>query len=128
MELLKVGMELELIDDLDCGMRVINQGEVFQVQNITGDKISLVNNSIGIGVFDTSEISKYFKRHINNINTSEDVKRVIFNDRVTVVILHSGAKGISKCLEEDEYNKETGYRIAYLKAKIKEMKKELKRY
>ena len=81
-----------------------------------------------LGVFNASEISKYFKRHIDNININEDVKRVIFNDRVTVVILNSGVKGIAKCLEEDKYNKETGYRIAYLKAKIKEMKKELKRY
>ena len=49
MELSKVGMELELIEDLDCGINVINQGEIFKIQNITGDKISLINNKIGVG-------------------------------------------------------------------------------
>lgn len=128
MELLKIGMALELKEDLDCGIKVINKGEVFEVQNMSGDKISLINNNIGVGVFDTLEISKYFKKHISNINADKDVKKVIFNDKVTVVILNSGVKGISKCLKEDKYNKETGYRIAYIKAKIKEMQKELKRY
>lgn len=125
---LKVGMELELIKDLDCGIRVIEKGEVFRVQHISANKVSLINNEIGVGVFELEEVKEYFKEHIEEIKTDEDVKRVIYSDRVTVVILNNGIKGIAKCLEEDEYDKKVGYRIAYLKAKVKEMNKELKRY
>ena len=125
---LKVGMELELIKDLDCGIRVIEKGEVFRVQHISANKVSLINNEIGVGVFELEEVKEYFKEYIEEIKTDEDVKRVIYSDRVTVVILNSGIKGIAKCLEEDEYDKKVGYRIAYLKAKIKEMNKELRSY
>lgn len=125
---LKVGMKLELIKDLDCGIRVIEKGEVFRVQHISVNKVSLINNEIGVGVFELEEVKEYFKEHIEEIKTDEDVKRVIYSDKVTVVILNNGIKGIAKCLEEDEYDKKVGYRIAYLKAKVKEMNKELKRY
>lgn len=125
---LKVGMELELIKDLDCGIRVIEKGEVFRIQHISANKVSLINNEIGVGVFELEEVKEYFKEYIEEVKTDEDVKRVIYSDRVTVVILNSGIKGIAKCLEEDEYDKKVGYRIAYLKAKIKEMNKELKSY
>lgn len=125
---LKVGMELELIKDLNCGIRVIEKGEVFRVQHISANKVSLINNEIGVGVFELEEVKEYFKEHIKEIKTDEDVKRVIYSDKVTVVILNNGIKGIAKCLEEDEYDKKVGYRIAYLKAKVKEMNKELKRY
>lgn len=125
---LKVGMKLELIKNLDCGIRVIEKGEVFRVQHISANKVSLINNEIGVGVFELEEVKEYFKEHIEEIKTDEDVKRVIYSDKVTVVILNSGIKGIAKCLEEDEYDKKIGYRIAYLKAKIKEMNKELKSY
>lgn len=125
---LKVGMKLELIKDLDCGIRVIEKGEVFRVQHISANKVSLINNEIGVGVFELEEVKEYFKEHIEEIKTDEDVKRVIYSDKVTVVILNNGIKGIAKCLEEDEYDKKVGYRIAHLKAKVKEMNKELKRY
>lgn len=125
---LKVGMELELIKNLDCGIRVIEKGEIFRVQHISANKVSLINNEIGVGVFELEEVKEYFKEHIEEIKTDEDVKRVIYSDKVTVVILNSGIKGIAKYLEEDEYDKKVGYRIAYLKAKIKEMNKELKSY
>ena len=125
---LKVGMKLELIKNLDCGIRVIEKGEVFRVQHISANKVSLINNEIGVGVFELEEVKEYFKEYIEEIKTDEDVKRVIYSDKVTVVILNSGIKGIAKCLDEDEYDKKVGYRIAYLKAKIKEMNKELKSY
>lgn len=125
---LKVGMKLELIKDLDCGIRVIEKGEIFRIQHISANKVSLINDGIGVGVFELEEVKEYFKEYIEEIKTDEDVKRVIYSNKVTVVILNSGIKGIAKCLEEDEYDKKTGYRIAYLKAKIKEMNKELKSY
>lgn len=128
---LKVGMELELIKDLDCGVRVIEKGEVFRVQHISVNsvsKVSIINDRIGVGVFELEEIKEYFKEYKEEIKVDEDVRKVIYSDKVTVVILNSGIKGIAKCLEEDEYDKKTGYRIAYLKAKVKEMNKELKSY
>lgn len=121
-------MKLELIKDLDCGIRVIEKGEIFRIQHISANKVSLINDGIGVGVFELEEVKEYFKEYIEEIKTDEDVKRVIYSNKVTVVILNSGIKGIAKCLEEDEYDKKTGYRIAYLKAKIKEMNKELKSY
>ena len=124
---LEVGMKLELIKDLDCGITVIAAGELFEIKSIL-NKVSLMNPRIGVGVFDVEEVREYFKEHVEEIKTDEDVKRIIYSDKVTVVILNSGIKGISKCLENDTYNKEIGYRVAYLKAKIKEFNKELKRY
>lgn len=71
---LKVGMELELIKDLDCGIRVIDKGEVFRVQHISANKVSLINNEIGVGVFELEEVKEYFKEHIEEIKTDEDIK------------------------------------------------------
>nr|DAX85836.1 MAG TPA: hypothetical protein [Caudoviricetes sp.] len=124
---LEVGMKLELIKDLDCGITVIAAGELFEIKSIL-NKVSLMNPRIGVGVFDVEEVREYFKEHVEEIKTDEDVKRIIYSDKVTVVILNSGIKGVAKCLENDTYNKEIGYRVAYLKAKIKEFNKELKRY
>lgn len=126
---LKVGMVLELTKDLDCGVKIIDKGEKFEVNKINDNgQIVLRNNVIGIGVFNELEIEEYFKEYIKEIKQDNDVQRVIYSNNVTVVILKSGVKGISKCLEGDVYNEEVGYRVAYLKAKIKEMSKELKKY
>lgn len=126
---LKVGMVLELTKDLDCGVKIIDKGEKFEVNKINDNgQIVLRNNVIGIGVFNELEIEEYFKEYIKEVKQDNDVQRVIYSNSVTVVILKSGIKGISKCLEGDVYNEEVGYRVAYLKAKIKEMKKELKKY
>ena len=126
---LKVGMVLELTKDLDCGVKIIDKGEKFEVNKINDNgQIVLRNNVIGIGVFNKLEIEEYFKEYIKEVKQDNDVQRVIYSNNVTVVILKSGIKGISKCLEGDVYNEEVGYRVAYLKAKIKEMNKELKKY
>lgn len=126
---LKVGMVLELTKDLDCGVKIIDKGEKFEVNKINDNgQIVLRNNIIGIGVFNELEIEEYFKEYIKEVKQDNDVQRVIYSNNVTVVILKSGIKGISKCLEGDVYNEEVGYRVAYLKAKIKEMNKELKKY
>ena len=126
---LKVGMVLELTKDLDCGVKIIDKGEKFEVNKINDNgQIVLRNNVIGIGVFNKLEIEEYFKEYIKEVKQDNDVQRVIYSNNLTVVILKSGIKGISKCLEGDVYNEEVGYRVAYLKAKIKEMNKELKKY
>jgi len=53
-------------------------------------------------------------------------ERVIHSDLATIVILDDGSKGVAKCMPEDEYDKTKGIKIAYLKAKIKSLNKELK--
>lgn len=126
---LRVGMILELTMDLDCGIRVITKGERFEIDKIKDNgQIVLKNNSIGIGVFNELEVEEYFREYIKDIKHDDDVQRVIYSNNATIVILKSGVKGISKCLVSDVYNEEVGYRVAYLKAKIKEMNKELKKY
>ena len=57
----------------------------------------------------------------SSFKTKAKSERVIHNDMATIVILDDGSKGVSKCMPEDEYNK-----IAYLRAKIKSLHKELK--
>lgn len=53
-------------------------------------------------------------------------EKIIHNESATVVILDDGCKGVSKCCPLDEYNKTKGIKIAYIRAKIKSLKKELK--
>jgi hypothetical protein len=54
-------------------------------------------------------------------------QRVIYNDMATIVILDDGSKGVSLCGRKDEYNQLTGLKIAYTRAKIESMKKELEK-
>lgn len=53
-------------------------------------------------------------------------ERVIHNDNATIVILDDGSKGVAKCCPNEEYNKIKGIKIAYIRAKIKSLQKELK--
>lgn len=56
----------------------------------------------------------------------EKCEKVIINGRVTVVILDDGSKGRAKCNPEDVFNELIGIKIAYTRAKIKSLKKQLK--
>lgn len=131
---LREGMKLELIKDLDCGVKVITSGEIGDVTKVDDNKVSIVIEGLGMGVFSKSEIDEYFEEYIEkkisvyDSIVDEDVNKVIQNENVTVVILNSGIKGVTKCLPYDKYDSKIGYRVAYLKAKIKEMTKELKSY
>lgn len=53
-------------------------------------------------------------------------QRLIFNQNATICILDDGSKGVSKCMPEDKYDEVKGIKIAYLRAKIKSINKELK--
>lgn len=53
-------------------------------------------------------------------------ERVIHSDNRTIVILNDGSKGIAKCNPDDEYDKTKGIKIAYVRAKIKSLNKELR--
>lgn len=54
-------------------------------------------------------------------------EKVIYSDRAVIVFLDDGTRGVAKCHPEDEYNPTTGVKIAYTRAKIKSMQKELKK-
>jgi len=80
------------------------------------------------------EIKQYFTEN-NRTNgmckndyfkINERSERVIHNDKATIVILDDGTKGVSKCDPADTYNKTKGIKIAYIRAKIKSLQKELK--
>lgn len=53
-------------------------------------------------------------------------ERVIHSGNRTIVILNDGSKGMAKCSPDDEYDKTKGIKIAYIRAKIKSLNKELK--
>jgi len=44
------------------------------------------------------------------------VKKVIFNDKATIVITESGGKGVAVCGKKDVFEAEEGFCRAYLRA------------
>lgn len=91
---------------------------------------------IGVGVFSEKEMLDMFDiKHSDDVETiidpkslPKDVKKVIFSKNTTIVILKTGVKAISKPWTGDVYDRQIGFRVAYLKAKMKELHKELKKY
>jgi len=74
------------------------------------------------------EIDERTKEVIKDSSFKTKLKRekVIHNGNATIVILDDNSKGVSKCCPLDEYNKTKGIKIAYIRAKIKSLQKELK--
>lgn len=106
------------------------------IKSSINKRFQILINGMGIGMFSENEFYEYFnevKEEKNKISTvhisglSEKVK-LIRNNRVTIVILSDGTKGISKCLAEDVYDEKIGFEIAYKKALIKQLNKNLKEY
>ena len=62
----------------------------------------------------------------SSFKTTPKHEKVIHNNNATIVILDDGSKGISKCCLLDEYDKLKGIKIAYIRAKMKSLQKELK--
>ena len=60
----------------------------------------------------------------NTIEKEISLKLIVDGDKTTIVF-DDGSKGYTKCLPTDEYNVQRGMDIAYLKALIKVLKKEL---
>lgn len=145
--------KLVLKTDLNLGFgKILKEGTIVELQGIeTENRMVTVGNtrnytdiksyrilvpSVGIGVFSKEEFNTYFEEHkedkqikdVKNIQMdglSEKIK-VIRSGNATIVILSDGTKGVSKCMEEDEYDKEKGFGIAYTKACIKRLNKNLK--
>jgi hypothetical protein len=82
-----------------------------------------------------NEVKQYFteksnlKDEVKNdyFRIREKKERVIHSGNRTIVILDDGSKGISKCSPDDKYDKLKGIKIAYNRAKIKSLEKELKK-
>lgn len=58
------------------------------------------------------------KKHIDRSRGRLDdihIKRVIFNDKATILFFTGGSKSVVKCTETDNYSKEAGIALAYLK-------------
>lgn len=141
---LREGMKLELMETL---LGRLKKGTIFEIIDIDEDA-NLETRVIarchqGDGDFSEEEINQYFIEYVerdiedselfdytkfNELEEYKDVEKIICNEPVTIVIFKNGIKGISKCLDEDKFNAEVGVRIAYLKAKRKEIDKELRKY
>ncbi len=62
-----------------------------------------------------------------HVKGSQNNYKVIYNGDVTIVILEDGSKGIAKRNPSDTYNRQIGHDIAFKRAKIKSLKKEIMR-
>ena len=56
---LKVNGYIKLAEDLDCGLKVLEAGTPFRIENIT-KMVTVVNELIGGGGFSKGEIEEYF--------------------------------------------------------------------
>lgn len=139
LEKLEVGMTIQLKDELDAGIKVYPKGTLAEVKEIKEDR-KLVNIKVNgdLGVFRFDEIDLYFEEYVEPKQIEEkahkpelgedDISRIIQSENAIVVFLTSGAKGVAKCHNDDEYDFEVGKRVAYLKAKIQELNNELATY
>lgn len=103
--------------------------ELWDIHEITTTHVILKNGYLGFGI-EHEKFNEYFEEYQENKNNHEirvDGTRVIRNGVATIVILNDGSKGVAKCLPEDEYDPDLGYSIAYTKAKIKSLTKQLKK-
>ncbi len=55
----------------------------------------------------------------------EEKARIIFNGDATIVVLEDGSKGVAKCVPSDIYDTDFGIQLAYKRAKIISLQKEI---
>lgn len=124
---LKVGDKIKLIKPIEV-YNFDYVGMEFEITKIDNEGLYAKSN-LGIMGIDINQVNEYFELvkpiEVNHITEHEDYK-VIRNGKATIVILQDGSKGISKCMECDEYDLDKGYQIALLKAEIKSKSKLLK--
>jgi hypothetical protein len=51
--------------------------------------------------------------------------KIIHKDTATIVIFEDGSKGVAKCGKDDTYSRKTGLKIAYNRAMIQHLQKEI---
>lgn len=74
----------------------------------------------GIVTYPNGELVEY-----QNSKREKENYKAIINGDVTVIILEDGSKGIAKRNPSDRYNVQVGFDIAYKRAKIKSLQKEI---
>jgi len=96
---------------------MINQAQQTEVKDIVYKK----------GRQKYSERTNLLPNHVKDgsFTIKEKKERIIHSNNRTIVILNDGTKGIAKCMPTDTYDKLKGVKIAYLRAKIESLQKEL---
>lgn len=59
------------------------------------------------------------------ITKPDEIYKVIYQGRKTIVILEDGSKGVSKCSPYDMYSLQKGHDIAHKRAKIRQLQKQI---
>lgn len=125
---IKVGMKVKQIKEV--GYEQFDRlGREFEVKEVKESVIMCSNGFMGFGI-SRNEFFEYFEAIPEVLDYAvieiKDGIKTIRNGRVTIVILPDGTKGVSKCLPQDTYDAQRGYEIAYNKAMIKSLGKQLK--
>ena len=130
------GQLLELKNDLNCGLRIIKAGTIFEVVSV-GYNVAVKVNGLGAGIFTKEEIEEYFAEHneedefssLADVDMNSEIQKVVQDSvkGITIVTLKSGAVGIATC-KEDEFDYQKGLEAAYVKAKILELTAKLEEY
>lgn len=130
------GQLLELKKDLNCGLRIIKAGTIFEVVSV-GYNVAVKVNGLGAGIFTKEEIEEYFVEHkeedkfssLADVDMNSEIQKVVQDSAkgITIVTLKSGAVGIATC-KEGEFDYQKGLEVAYVKAKILELTAKLEEY
>jgi hypothetical protein len=78
------------------------------------------------------EIEEYFEEYVESnkdykLVEKDDGTKIIKNDKAVIIILKDGTKGVSKCHPDDTFDLIKGEKIAYNRAMIKYLTKQLKK-
>lgn len=128
---MKINDKFELIKIPSGANKYCKIGEVFKISDIDEESYIFILKNYNTGFafgMTKEEIKNYFEPYKSDIE--KDIEklngRIIINNKVTIVILENNIKGKSKCMDEDEYDRDKGIKIAYNRALIKKLNKELK--
>lgn len=67
-----------------------------------------INDEIFQGINEDIELDKKMRKRLT-------VERVIFNPPATIVLWEDGTKTVVKCSEDDDYSREMGLALCYMK-------------
>lgn len=108
---------------------VNNDGQYELIERTIQDK---PNTNIHIYEKQPYVYNTLLKRPNGEIFQTQSVKKekstykVIYNGLTTIVIFEDGTKGIAKCDPKEKWNQQIGHDIAFIRANIKKLEKELK--
>lgn len=139
-EELKKGVEVVLNKRIELGggfnINKYSKGIIEEV-NLDKDSVVIKLNDYGVMVGNIQEtlegfdIKKQEEKVVivkDSVDKKSEIKNILYNGKVTVVVLKDGGIGIATCHKEDEYDKAKGKEIATIKAKINSLENQLKQY